>query len=497
MGSVIGRVTATTVAASLVLGAATAYAGPPDTSGSSRLEPTPDPFYPKSGNGGYTVSAYDVDLRYDPERNRFRGGTRTAISATVTQPDGLDRFNLDYRGPAITRVEVDGEPAGFSRRGQELTVRAPSTLANDQGFEVLLVFRGVPEIVRDPDGSIEGWVKTDDGAFVVGEPRGNPSWFPSNDHPSDKALFEIAIEVPKPYKAVSNGILEVVDNGDGTRDFRWTTGTAPMATYLATATVGRFDTTEIVDPPGSTEYSYVAVDKGFAGDGAIGQGFAIIEHFEETISPHPYEETGGIVDSAPRVGYALETQTRPIYPGPPSSALVAHELAHQWFGNEITPADWSEIWLNEGFATWAEWWWVEETGGPTVAERLDDICTISPGAGFWDLPPGDVPGPEQMFADPVYDRGGASLQALRELIGDDDFFDLLAAWTSQDPLGAVTTEDFEDLAKAVAAGTDDAEIEDLFDDWITDDGKPQGCAATKRRSAFDAALGVPQLSPRR
>ncbi len=495
MGARIGRVTAATLAATFALGAS-AQAGP-DTTGSPRLQP-PDPMYPKSGNGGYDAIAYDIRLNYDPERNRFGGGTRTAITAQVTQPAGLTEFNLDYRGPAITRIVVDGQPAGFSRRGQDLTVDNQGVLGNGASFQVVVFYKGTPGPVGDPDGSIEGWVATRDGAFVVGEPRGNPAWFPSNDHPSDKALFDIAVEVPKPYKAVSNGVLDLVDKGGDTRDFKWTTGTAPMATYLATATVGKFDVEEVVDPPGTTDYSYVAVDRRIGSDGAIDRGLEIIEHFESTIGPYPYDETGGIVDSAPSVGYALETQTRPIYPGPPGPLLVAHELAHQWFGNEITPADWSEIWLNEGFATWAEWWWDEADDGPTVGQTLDQVCALGAGNPVWDPPPGDVPGPKQMFHDGVYTRGGAALQALRELIGDEDFFQLLSVWTAQDPYGTVTTDELEDLTKVVAdPGTPDDVIEDHFDDWVTDDGKPLGCSTARRSSGLDAVFGVPDLTARR
>jgi aminopeptidase N len=479
-------------AAVVAVAAPSAHAGI-DTTGSFGLN---DPFFPKSGNGGYNVESYDIRLHYDPARNRFMGGTRTFIGADVTQADGLTRFNLDYRGPEVTRLLVDAEPAEFSREGQELIVEPATPLLTGEDMDIEIRYKGKPKLVHDPDGSIEGWVRTPDGAFVVGEPRGNPSWFPSNDHPSDKALFEISVEVPKPYKVASNGTLDLVDNGDGMRTFNWSSND-PMATYLATATVGKFKTEEVTDPPGSPVYSYVAVDKHVGTDGAIDRGLDIIDHFEGTFGAYPFDETGGIVDIAPNVGYALETQTRPIYPGPPGPILVAHELAHQWFGNNITPADWSEIWLNEGFATWAEWWWLEADGGPTVAETLDQVCELGPGSGAWEPPPGDVPGPEVMFHDGVYTRGGAALQALSALIGETDFFAVVAAWAAQDSLVPVTTEDLIFLVKDTA-DTPDAAIDAHFEDWVFDDGKPAGCASMKGRSAgLDAAFGVPDLSARR
>jgi len=484
------------VAVAAVAMAAPAARGGGDTSGSGRLDP-PDPFFPRSGNGGYDVTSYDIDLRYDPKRNRFRGGTKTKVEAEVTQPAGLESFHLDYRGPEIQRVRVNGEPAGFTRKGQELIVEPSDLVGFGEELKTKVVYKGKPRQITDPDGSIEGWVRTGDGAFVVGEPRGGPTWFPSNDHPSDKALFEISIEVPKPYKAISNGTLEITKLGNR-RLFEWSSDD-PMATYLATATVGRFETEKDTDfnPPGPPSYSYVAVDPSFAGDGAIGRGDDIIDHFESDFGPYPFEETGGIVDRAPNVGYALETQTRPIYPVQPDATLVAHELAHQWFGNDITLADWSEIWLNEGFATWAEWWWDEEDGGPSAGETLAAVCDLGPGSSAWSPPPGSVPGPEVMFGDGVYTRAGAALQALRELIGDSDFFDVLAAWAAQDSLGAYTTEDLIALVKT-QTGVDDGEIDDHFEDWVFDEGKPDGCSAPKTgRDSLGAALGVPDLAPRR
>ena len=141
-------------------------------------------------------------------------------------------------------------------------------------------------------------MRTDDGAFVVGEPLGSPGWFPSNNHPKDKALFDISVEVPRPYKAVSNGTLDVENDGN-MRTFNWT-AEEPMATYLATATVGKFKTEQDDDPPGSTDFSYVAVDPRFPGDGSIDKGFEMIDFFEDVFGPYPFAATGGIVDAVQR-----------------------------------------------------------------------------------------------------------------------------------------------------------------------------------------------------
>ncbi len=473
-------------AAALSFAVPSAQAGGP-TVGSPGIG---DSFFNEAGNGGYDVDKYDVELRYDPKRNRFLGGTNTEVSAEVTQPAGLTSFNLDYLGPRVMKVRIDGEEVNFSRNGGELTIEPAALIANSEEFDVEVRYKGKPKEVTDPDGSTEGWVATDDGAFVVGEPLGSPAWFPSNNHPLDKAVFEISVEVPRPYKAVSNGTLDVETDGNR-QTFNWAAD-EPMATYLATATVGRFETQRDTNPPGSTDFSYVAVDPRFPGDGAIDKGFDIIDFFEGRFGPYPFAATGGIVDVAD-VGYALETQTRPIYPGPPGAGLVAHELAHQWFGNDVSLADWSEIWLNEGFATYANWLWSEFRGGLSLSEHLDQVCQAGAGSPNWSPPPGSVPGPEVMFHSGVYIRGAAALQALRELIGDADFFDVVLAWASQGPDGAVDTDDLIALVKAETPVAD-ATIDDLFDDWVFDEGKPEGCGAPKSTSGLDAALGVPDLS---
>lgn len=483
-------------AIAIAVAAAPAQAGV-DTIGSGGVG---DPFFPKSGNGGYDVTSYDIDLRYSPATNRFLGGTRTTIVAQVTQPSGLTRFNLDYRGPAITGLQVNNADADYSRDGQELIVTPSAPLPTGSTMEVAVRYKGKPGEVTDPDGSLEGWVRTSDGAFVVGEPQGSPGWYPANDHPSDKGLFEIAIEVPKGYKAVSNGTLDLQKVGDR-RVFAWSTNDL-MATYLATATVGRFRAEKVTGLRGSPSYSYTAIDPSFGGDGALDKGLAIIDLFDDSFGPYPFDATGGIIDRAPNVGYALETQTRPIYPTEPRVGLVAHELAHQWFGNQVTPADWSEIWLNEGFATWSNWWWAQSRGQMSVARRVDGICEQESDAGVWSPPPGSVGGPIEMFHSGVYVRGGAALQALRELIGKADFFAVLAAWAARDPNDPATTEDLISLVKATTA-TPDGEIDALFYDWVFDSGKPEGCSTPKAGSAetsgtrLNAALGVPDLSARR
>jgi aminopeptidase N len=293
---------------------------------------------------------------------------------------------------------------------------------------------------------------------------------------------------------ISNGVYEGNEPaGEGKVTYHWSEN-EPMATYLATATVGKFDVTQIgrVPPPSQ---QLAAADKTLDYDvGAFAAlNFEIVDFFSGDFGTYPFSTTGGIVDKAPRIGYALETQTRPIYNSPPSGQLVAHELAHQWFGNNITLNDWSQIWLNEGFAQWSQWLWAESEGGQTLTQRVDELCGIpASNKSFWNPPPANVPGPEVMFDGTIYDRGAMTVERLRELIGDTDFGATLDDWLAQDREGAYDTDDLIAIVKDNTA-TADGTIDEFFDDWTQDRGKPDGCSGAGKAS-LNAALGVPKLA---
>jgi aminopeptidase N len=449
---------------------ASASAG--STIGSPGVEP-PDPFYPNAGNGGYDVDHYLVDLDVR-DRSRLVDGV-TTITADSTQ--SLSRFNLDYAGPRLRSVKVDGQPAAFERDGGELEITPAGTIPDSTGFTVRVRYRGRPRTIGEPDGSRGGWHLTDDGAFVAGEPQGAAGWYPANDHPTDKATFDFEITVPRKKKAISNGALTGIEPTPSGRRRTWTwdTGIEPMATYLATVVTGRFSLDD--SPQAEADIpSWIAVDKR-TNAGAVGRTGETIDLFEPLYGPYPFSSTGGIVDRA-SVGYALETQTRPVYDSTPDATLIAHEIAHQWFGNLVTLATWDEIWLNEGFATWAEWRWDESEEGPTTAQRLDDFCSVGAGNGaHYNPPPAAVPGPAQMFDNTVYDRGGATLQALKEQVGADDFEAILHEWVADataDPYGTVTTADFIALTKAEST-VPDATLDEFFTDWLEAPGRPDGC----------------------
>jgi aminopeptidase N len=443
-----------------------------------------DPYFPKAGNGGYDVQRYNLRLRYKPSLNRLRA--TATIHARATR--SLARFDLDFRRLHIRRLTVNRGRARHSRHGQELKVRPRIGLRKGSRFSVRVRYRGHPQPVIDPDGALDGWIPTDDGAFVAAEPQGAPTWFPCNDELTDKAAYHISVTVPKGTAAISNGSLVKRDVHGTRKTFVWDER-APMATYLATVTTGKFHVQEsLVDGIPSV----VAVDpRESQAAGALAKMAAILRLFGPRFGAYPFGTTGGAVDHAPSVGYALETQTRPIYDRAPSGATVAHELAHQWFGDSVSLNRWRQIWLNEGFATWAEWLWLQNEGGESVHRRFDDLYAghSARDTEFWNPPPGDPGGPENLFDPTIYVRGGMTLQALREEVGSPTFFRILRDWAHDHAYGNAGTGEFIDLAQA-DSGRD---LGHFFDVWLYQPGKPRGWSTAAAARGARSPLGLSGL----
>ena len=355
-----------------------------------------DRLYPQLGNGGYDVEHYDIALRFRPEANHI--SATTAITAIATED--LSSFNLDLRGLSVESVNVDGSSADFERVGSELVIRPVQPLAAGATFITTVDYAGVPEAIVDPGVPIVklGWQAWDDGFFgAIGGPSGAMNWFPSNNHPSDKARYAMSITAPNGLVAAANGVLaESNDNGDGTRTFVWKMD-EPMASYLTIVAVG--DYVEARDDSGPVlirNYFPAGLDAGIVKGYDITQ--EIMTWLIETIGPYPFAEYGVVV--LPGFPTALETQTLSTFgEGSPDPLVIVHELVHQWFGNSVNPVRWQDIWLNEGFATYFMALYMERTHGPRRAELfLSGAPTDLP-------PPGDIELSELFGSQRVFSRG--------------------------------------------------------------------------------------------
>ena len=656
-----------------------------------------DPYFPLDGNGGYDVQHYDLALTYDPATDRLTG--IATITARATQ--NLSAFNFDFIGMRLRSLTVNGATAKTSRKGQELTVKPATGLTNGSTFTVVARYDGVPQPIFEEGLGDLGFLPTEDGAIVQGEPHVAATWFPANDHPRDKASFAFHITIPTGLEAIANGVLTepaaerrlddlelerrradgAVPGDDGHRRLRRRRDTRPTGSPIGTpstptswsssapavtpggrravplladlanrptsgsprrspyrpaarpcrsrstgirratwtsssssrapraATTGppsrmlnghsspghrgvpvhlrdfnpfldHYLTPVVVDPgrsrtpgrrllPAATPSARAATGtppaaRATAGrpgpsrwptpaarrdrsrcrspTPATGSSRAAASILDElavstasgldrlrsrrqharrldhatprptaasrtrtpgyvrtSFRPYPgwapapscrstasrrsspgsptssgrtrSAASGGIVHDG-AVGFALENQTRPNYspfffgPGESNDFVVVHELAHQWFGDLLAVDTWNETWLNEGFATYAEWMWGEHEGFFTPQDVYDDLTSIPADDGFWDLAIGD-PGIPNIFAGQIYDRGALTLHALRLEVGDNKFFQILPAWVAAQAGGTVTTREFIDLAESIYK----KDLDPLFAEWLSA-GKP-------------------------
>jgi len=410
-----------------------------------------DALYPDLGNAGYDVGHYDLVLVPD-ESSGVLTGTAT-IDATVTGAAGLETFHLDLAGMTVDAVTVDGAPARWDRTAAELVVTPADALDAGAAFRVVVGYHGIPGDGRLPTWGLPlGWIRTEHGSYTINEPDGARSWFPANDHPSDKATFTFHVTVPAGTSAVANGRLDSTVPDGGRATWTWSSD-EPMATYLAVVAIGDYRFDEETGPNGlAVRHAYLASAEDMVVR-CLEATTAMIELFESHFGPYPFATFGLLVTDSTS-GLAMETQTRPIFSaadfrqGCPEY-LIAHEIAHQWFGDAVTPARWQDIWLNEGFATYAQWMWMTSDD----AAQMDDLAAAA-GASLQRagpaLPPVGRATRDELFGAQVYDGGAAVLHALRREVGDGPFFAILRQWVATYDGRSVRTEDFIATASAVA-----------------------------------------------
>jgi aminopeptidase N len=453
--------------------APTSVPSPQPTSAPSPTQPQPtslptasdglgDPFYPQLGNGGYDALHYTLDLVVDMRTGAISGTVALAARATADLP----AFNLDFQGLTVRAVAVDSQPANYRSADHELTIAPAVPIRSGAMFTATVSYAGVPQVVTDRAIPIPlGWMRYEGGVYVASEPSGAAAWYPVNDHPRDKATYTFRITVAKPYVVAANGLLQQTrDNGD-TRTYVWEAAN-PLASYLVTVNIAEFVEQTGQGPDGLPIRNFFPSVVAANAGRVFAPTVEMIDYFDDLFGPFPFEAYGVVVADR-NLGYALETQTlslfgRDVASADPASVqtIVAHELAHQWFGDSVSVANWQDIWLNEGFASYAEWLWIEHIAGASARDEAirgayRDLARQSP-------PPPGAPPRDDLFNNGVYRRGGLTLHALRLRVGDKAFFTILRTYAERYRYGNASTADFIAVAEEIGG----RDLGALFDGWL-------------------------------
>jgi len=407
-----------------------------------------EPYFPQRGNDGYLITHYDLGLVYRVSSNRLDGGAVLTATAAAG-PEPLREFALDLSSALrVDRVMIDGARARHTHRADKLSITAPTPLAAGSHFKVEVRYGGVPKPMNSRFGPL-GWEQLTDGVLVASQPIGAPSWYPCDDRPDRKAAYSIAITAPSAYHVVANGML--ISRKGGGSNTTWTyRQDEPMATYLATVQIGKYRS-EVLSSRGIEQRLVVPPRFVSRAKTAFAKQPRMIEVFERFYGPYPFAAGYTAVIADDDLEIPIEAQGMSIFGvnhlnvAWENERLIAHELAHQWFGNSLTAIDWRDIWLHEGFAAYSEWLWSEASG-----QRSADEHARRWHARLAKRPQNLVlsdPGPAGMFDDRVYKRGALTLHALRLTIGDFAFLRVLHQWTAAHRLRGVRTADFLELVQ--------------------------------------------------
>jgi len=417
-----------------------------------------DSYLPEHGNGGYRVRHYDLELDYRVGPNRLAG--KAVLTAVASQP--LSRFTLDFGRFRIQDVRVDARPAKYSHRPDKLQIRPERPIGVGDTFQITIRYAGSPVPISGRWGDI-GWDELTDGVLVASQPIGSPSWFPCNDWPGDKAGFRVALTTASPYTVLVTGDLVARRRGAGTTTWVYERR-EPTAPYLMSVQIGRY---KLVDLATGGVVQRAAIPAKLRADFAydFARHGEIMVALQRFFGPYPFGEYVVVVaddeldDPVEAQGMAV-FGTNHVDGRRTHERLVVHELAHQWFGNCLTVADWRHIWLNEGFATYAEWLWSGVCGGlpadAHAAEWHDRLAARPSGITVAN------PGVNRMFDPQVYKRGALTLHAVRKKIGDESFFALLRSWVAEHRHGTVTTSQFRAHAQLFSREP----LDGLFAAWL-------------------------------
>jgi aminopeptidase N len=414
-----------------------------------------DPLFPLLGNGGYDVRRYELDFVYESAKGPVTG-TATIVARAQ---QALSRFDLDYAGTSVTRVAVNGRAAAYSRQGEELVITPQRPLRDGRVFVVDVDFAGGP-VEADPNVLITPWFLTADGSATAPQPDGAHDIFPSNDHPSDKASYLFRIDVPEGITAVANGIPGWRRTADGRTVYTYVQQ-EPMASELVQLAVGALDVIDRGRLEGVRLRDLAPTSLADDLEPAFATTPGHLEWLQDFLGRFPFRIYGEFAADT-SLGFALETQTLSLYPAflflppvPPQAyePIMVHEDAHQWFGDSVSPARWSDVWLNEGHATWYEQLYADFRGwedfeafmratyarGDQLRAQYGPTAAPKSAENIFDL-----------FNPNVYEGGALVLYALYQRVGEDTFYDIERAWLDRYRDQSASTTQFIRLASRVA-----------------------------------------------
>jgi aminopeptidase N len=449
-------------------GASASQEGPDGLAGLDAALSTPaeDSLYPDVGDPGVDALRYSLDLDWDPTTDTLTGAQSLVFRAAETD----ESFQLDLGSPLeVTALSLDGVPVEHSRDGKDLVVEAPVVL--DRRYELEISYRGTPEpvpapSVREDMATLGFTIDAEHEVWTMQEPYGAFTWYAANDHPSDKAFYDFTLSTPSPWTGIANG-LQTSSTDDGATTTTTYELDEPAASYLVTVAFGDYERTDDVGPRGLPITYWVPRGREDVLPG-LRTTPAALRFLERHLGPYPFATAGIVVVDSDS---GMETQTMITLGDQPystSPAVVVHELAHQWWGDQVTPADWRDVWMNEGMAMYLQIIWQAEQEGTPLEVYLERYRVPEAEQRALAGPPGAFD-PEQFGASNVYYGPALMWHALRERVGDEALLAVMRGW----PLAQDGSSTDRDTLLAFVEKQTGEDLDDFFDAWLLGERTPR------------------------